>query len=92
MGLVKKVSPAEADVALTIFGFSCGTVTTDFERAKNTTRMYLKLLHPDALRALKSVDFDRFSRNTAYTQALSLPEINYLLNERILGDPKVSGL
>ena len=92
MGLVKKVSPEEADVALTIFGFSCGAVTTDFERVKNTTRMYLKLLHPDALAALKSVDFDRFSRNTAYTQALSLPEINYLLNERILGDPKVSGL
>jgi hypothetical protein len=92
MGLVKKVSPEEADVALTIFGFSCGAVTTDFERVKNTTRMYLKLLHPDALAALKSVDLDRFSRNTAYTQALSLPEINYLLNERILGDPKVSGL
>jgi predicted RNA methylase len=92
MGLVKKVSPEEADVALTIFGFSCGAVTTDFERVKNTTRMYLKLLHPDALAALKAVDFDRFSRNTAYTQALSLPEINYLLNERILGDPMVSGL
>jgi predicted RNA methylase len=92
MGLVKKVSPDEADVALTIFGFSCGAVTTDFERVKNTTRMYLKLLHPDALAALKSVDFDFFSRNTAYTQALSLPEINYLLNERILGDPMVSGL
>jgi hypothetical protein len=41
---------------------------------------------------MKAVDFDRFSRNTAYTQALSLPEINYLLNERILGDPMVSGL
>ena len=92
MGLVKKVSPDEADVALTIFGFSCGAVTTDFERVKNTTRMYLELLHPDALVALKSVDFDLFSRNTAYTQALSLPEINYLLNERILGDPMVSGL
>ena len=92
MGLVKKVSPDEADVALTIFGFSCGAVTTDFERVKNTTRMYLKLLHPDALAALKAVDFDFFSRNTAYTQALSLPEINYLLNERILGDPMVSGL
>jgi predicted RNA methylase len=92
MGLVKKVSPDEADVALTIFGFSCGAVTTDFERVKNTTRMYLKLLHPDALAALKSVDFDLFSRNTAYTQALSLPEINYLLNERILGDPMVSGV
>ncbi len=91
-GLVKKVSPADADVALTIFGFGAGTVLEEFEPVKNTTRMFLKLIHPDALRALKSVDFDRFSRNTAYTQALSLPEINYLLNEFILGDAKASGL
>ncbi len=92
MGLVKKVSPDDADVALTIFGFGCGTVLQEFEPLKNTTRMFLKLIHPDALRALKSVNFDRFSRNTAYTQALSLPEINYLLNEFILNDAKVSGL
>ena len=25
--------------------------------------------------------------NTAYTEALSLPEINYLLNDYIFGDP-----
>jgi hypothetical protein len=49
--------------------------------------MFLKLRHPNALSALQSVDFTKFSKNTAYTQALSLPEINYLLNERILGNP-----
>jgi len=27
--------------------------------------------------------------NTAYTEALSLPEINYVLNEYIYGDPMV---
>ena len=86
-GLVEKTTPAEADVALTIFGFGCGKVLTDFERKPNTTKMFLKLHHPKALAALKSVDFTKFSKNTAYTQALSLPEINYLLNERILGNP-----
>ena len=86
-GLIEKTTAANADVALTIFGFGCGKVLTDFERKPNTTKMFLKLHHPQALKALQSVDFTKFSKNTAYTQALSLPEINYLLNERILGNP-----
>jgi len=86
-GLVEKSDASSADVALTIFGFGCGKVLTDFERKPNTTKMFLKLHHPGALAALQSVDFTKFSKNTAYTQALSLPEINYLLNERILGNP-----
>ena len=53
----------------------------------NTTKMFLKLHHPNALKALQSVDYSKFYKNTAYTPALSLQEINYLLNERILGNP-----
>ena len=86
-GVVQKVSPLDADVALTIFGFGCGRVLTDFEKRPNTTRMFLKLNHPRALEALQSVDFSRFYQNTAYTEALALPEINYLLNEFIFGKP-----
>ena len=86
-GVVQKVSYEEADVALTIFGFGCGRVLTDFERRPNTTRMFLKLGHPRALEALQAVDFSRFYRNTAYTEALALPEINFLLNEYIFGKP-----
>ena len=86
-GLVTKTTPDLADVALTIFGYGCGTVRTDFERKPNSTRMFLKLNHPDALAALGSVDFSRFYKNTAYTEALALPENNYLLNEAILGNP-----
>lgn len=86
-GLIEKTDPENADVALTIFGFGCGTVRTEFERKPNSTRMFLKLHHPKALKALLSVDFARFYKNTAYTEALSLPEINYLLNEAILGNP-----
>ena len=87
MGLVQKCGPDEADVALTIFGFGCGKVRTEFERKPNSTVMFLRVIHPRALEALKSVDFNRFSKNTAYTAALALPEINYLLNEKILGNP-----
>ena len=86
-GLVEKCDFATADVALTIFGFGCGKVLTEFDRKPNSTKMFLKLHHPAALKALQNVDFSKFYKNTAYTQALSLPEINYLLNESILGNP-----
>jgi predicted RNA methylase len=87
LGLIERCSPAEADVALTVFGFGCGKVRTEFERKPNSTVMFLRVLHPQALAALKSVDFNRFAKNTAYTAALALPEINYLLNEAIFGNP-----
>ena len=82
-GYVTKVKPEEADIALTVFGYSCGKVNEEFERKANTTRMFLKLNHPKALRVLKTMDYQRFSKNTAYTDALSFQEINYLLNEAI---------
>ena len=82
-GFVTKVKPEEADIALTVFGYSCGKVNEDFERKPNTTRMFLKLNHPSALKVLKTMDFQRFSKNTAYTDALSFQEINFLLNEAI---------
>jgi predicted RNA methylase len=89
MGVVEKVAPEQADVALTIFGYGCGKLKEDFPRSKNTTQLYLKLKHPRALEALGSVDFSRFYRNTAYTEALSLQEINFLLNEYIFDDPMI---
>ena len=86
-GIIEKTDSQNADVALTIFGFGCGKVMTEFERKPNSTKMFLKLHHPQALKALQTVDFSKFYKNTAYTQALSLPEINYLLNESIYGNP-----
>jgi predicted RNA methylase len=86
-GLIAKTTPELADVSLTIFGYGCGTVKTAFERKPNSTQMFLKLEHPQALEALQKVDFSHFYRNTAYTEALSLQEINYLLNQEILGNP-----
>ena len=87
LSVVSKTTAQEADVALTVFGFGCGTLRTEFERKPNSTKMFLKLQHPDALQALQTVDYARFFRNTAYTEALSLQEINYLLNEQIFGNP-----
>jgi hypothetical protein len=91
MGLIEKVSPEQADVSLTIFGYGCGTVKEKFDRAPNTTQLFLKLNHPKALEALRSVEFSRFYKSTAYTEALSIQEINYLLNEQIFGDPMIEG-
>ncbi len=90
-GIIEKVSPEQADVSLTIFGYGCGKVKTQFEPVANTTQMFLKLKHPKALAALESVDYSKFFKNTAYTEALSLQEINYLLNEEIYGDPMIEG-
>ena len=86
-GVVARSNPQDADVALTIFGFACGTVRTEFPRRKVTTEMYLTLHHPRALEALQTVDYDRFSRHVAYTQALSIHEVNYLINEYLFDDP-----
>jgi hypothetical protein len=90
-GIVEKVTPDQADVSLTTFGYGCGRVKTDFDPVPNTTQMFLKLHHPKALAALESVDYSKFYKNTAYTEALSLQEINYLLNEAIYGDPMIEG-
>jgi predicted RNA methylase len=89
MGVIEKVSPELADVSLTIFGYGCGTVKQEFERVPNTTQLFLKLNHPKALEALNSVEFSRFYKSTAYTEALSIQEINFLLNEEIFGDPMI---
>jgi len=89
LGLITKVTPLEADVAITVFGYSCGLVRTDFERIPNSTLMFLKLHDERVLPALNKVDFSKFYQNTAYTEALSLQEIRFLLNEEILGDPSL---
>ena len=91
-GIIEKVSPELADVSLTIFGYGCGKVKTEFPAVSNTTQMFLKLHHPKALAALEKVDYSRFYKSTAYTEALSLQEINYLLNEVIYGDPMIEGI
>ena len=87
MGIFAKCSPTEADASFTVFGYGCGTIKTKFKPVKNTTQMFVKFLHPDALTAFSKADFSRFFMNTAYTEALALPEINYVLNEHIFGDP-----
>lgn len=89
MGIIERTTPDQADAALTMFGYNCGSLTTDFERRKITTRMYLKFIHPKAKKAIENSDFSKFYLNTAYTEALALPEVNYVLNEYIFGDPKV---
>jgi len=92
MGVIRRTTPEKADVSLTIFGYGCGKLKKNFERKSNTTQLFLTLEHPGALEALERVDFSRFYKNTAYTEALSMQEINYLLNEYIFGDPMIESV
>ena len=85
-GLLQRATPQSADIAIRVFGYGCGTVLTEFPRVANTTLMFLQASSSEVVRLLPSLDFQRFSRSTAYTEALSLPEINFLLNEAIFGD------
>jgi predicted RNA methylase len=84
-GLITKTGPEDAELALRVFGYGCGSVLESFPREKNTTLMFLKTKNTKIKRLLPKLDFHRFSKNTAYTEALALPEINYLLNEAVFG-------
>lgn len=85
-GLIQKTSPAEADLAIRVFGYGCGKILRDFPRVKNTTLMFLRVSKPKIAKQLGELDYQRFSLNTAYTEALAFPEINFLLNEAIFGN------
>ena len=88
-GLVKKCKPETADIAIRVFGFGCGKSYRDFPRVANTTLMFLTVLDARVFEVIEELDYERFSLNTSYTRALALPELNYLLNEAIFGDPMI---
>lgn len=84
-GLIQKVSPDQAQLAIRVFGYGCGKVLAKFEPKKNTTLMFLRAKNPEVMRLLPELDYQRFSKNTAYTEALAFTEINFLLNEEVFG-------
>jgi len=88
-GLIRKCSPAEADLAIRVFGFGCGKVYRDFPRVANTTLMFLTVSDARVFDVVEGLDYERFTLNTSYTRALAFPELNYLLNEAIFGDPMI---
>lgn len=85
-GLIQKVSPAEAQIAIRVFGYGCGKVLTKFEPKKNTTLMFLRARNQAIRKLLPELDYQRFCKNTAYTEALAFTEINFLLNEKVFGN------
>jgi hypothetical protein len=88
-GLIRKCSPQDADLAIRVFGFGCGKVYRDFPRITNTTLMFLTVSDARVFEVIEGLDYERFTLNTSYTRALALPELNYLLNEAIFGDPMI---
>ncbi len=83
--LIRKVSPEQAELAVRVFGYGCGKVLSEFPPKKNTTLMFLKARDPEIVGILPNLDYQRFSKNTAYTEALAFTEINFLLNEQVFG-------
>lgn len=83
---VKRTSPETANVAMRVFGYGCGKVYREFPREPNTTMLFLAVSEPSVITVLEGLDYERFASKTAYTKALSLQEINFLLNEKLLGE------
>ena len=87
--LVQKCSPEQADIAIRVFGFGCGKTYRKFPKLPNTTLMFLSVCDARVFEVIEELDYERFTLNTSYTRALALPELNYLLNEAIFGDPMI---
>lgn len=85
-GFITRSNPEDATVAMRVFGYGCGKVYRNFPRKPNTTMMFLAVSEPNIIDVLEGLDYERFASRTAYTKALSLQEINFLLNEKLLGD------
>lgn len=85
-GFVLRSNHQEANLAMRVFGYGCGKVYREFPRKPNTTMLYLAVSEPSVIDVLEGLDYERFAMRTAYTKALSLQEINFLLNEKLLGD------
>lgn len=83
-GFVQKVSPQDADIAIKVFGYGCGTILQEFPRVPNTTLMFLKVHDRRAIKVLMQADLGRFFNNVAYTEALAFTEINDTLNRALL--------
>jgi len=82
-GFVEKVSPQDADIALKVFGYGCGTVLTEFTRVPNTTLMFLKVNDVRAVKALQEAPLAKYFNNVAYTEALAFTEVNDALNRAL---------
>jgi predicted RNA methylase len=85
-GFVTRANHETGSVAMRVFGYGCGKLYRDFPRKPNTTMLFLAVSEPSVIDVLEGLDYERFASRTAYTKALSLQEINFLLNEKLLGD------
>ena len=83
-GFVEKVSPQDADIALKVFGYGCGTVLTEFNRVPNTTLLFLKVNDRRAIKALREAPLAKYFNNVAYTEALAFTEVNDALNRSLI--------
>lgn len=89
-GLIKKITkksgfPNDVNFEITIFGWGCGktkriTSTPEY----NSTKMYLHVKDEETMELLESLDYSRFYKNVSTVWSLSIQEINFLLNEKLI--------
>jgi predicted RNA methylase len=87
LGFVSRAQAETADLAITTFGYGCGRVHREFDRVANTTRVFLRVHDPRVYEVIERLDVAQFAQSTAYTEALSMQELNYLLNQALTGEP-----
>lgn len=75
---LERTTPETANAALTVFGHGCGTLRRHFPRKANTTQLFLRASSED-LDTLAEIDLRGFFNNVAYTEALSIREVNFAL-------------
>lgn len=87
LGFVSRASATDADLAITTFGYGCGRVHREFDRVPNTTKVFLRVHDPRVYEVIDGLDVAQFAQSTAYTEALSMQELSYLLNLALTGEP-----
>ena len=78
-GYLVKCPREESDVGITMFGYGCSKLREPTDAKTGT--YYFKLTRPWVMQALKEVDFKSFMSNAVMIPALSIHEVNFLLNE-----------
>jgi hypothetical protein len=89
-GRIKKITkssgfPDKVNFEITVFGWGCGktkriTSTPEY----NSTKIYLHVKDEQTMELLESLDYSRFYKNVSTVWSLSIQEINFLLNEKLI--------
>ena len=78
-GYLVRCDRLESEVGITTYGYGCGKLREPSDDKTGT--YYFKTTRPWVMQALREIDFKPFMENAMMIPALSMFEINFLLNE-----------